>query len=190
MLGRNLGKMLKKIQADFYTPPQTGPIVAHESSQICYKITRDFSKSGRCILGTQWMQTNYRGFSIYSTWCPWCTAVSSNDLRQLKPRLNYGKDMNHRACCYVTSNCQSKLSVHAHLDEYIITLPGELCISSLQHQCLSWLGPPLPWGVCSVLSLINLFLPRVRLQILLCVFTKTHKGHPCGGLLSDSSSTQ
>lgn len=30
--------------------------------------------------------------------------------------------MSSRACCYVTGKCQLKLSVHAHLDEYVKAL--------------------------------------------------------------------
>ena len=34
-------------------------------------------------------------------------------------RLNSGKDLCNTACYYVTRNCQSKLSVCAHLNEYV-----------------------------------------------------------------------
>ena len=37
-------------------------------------------------------------------------------------RLDYGKDMLSRVCCYVTCNCQSELSVHSLRDEYIKAL--------------------------------------------------------------------
>ena len=86
--------------------------------------------------------------------------------------LNYGKDMHNRACCYVTCNCQSKLSVHAYLNEYVKALSWKPLTSLFWYQCLSWLGPCLAWGVLSVLSSIDLFLPQVRHQILLCVLTK------------------
>ena len=33
-------------------------------------------------------------------------------------RLDYGKDIGNKAYCFVTCNCQSKLSVHIYLDEY------------------------------------------------------------------------
>ena len=41
-------------------------------------------------------------------------------------QLNYGKDMSNRACCFATCNNQSKLSFHAHLDEYVKVL---FCVS-------------------------------------------------------------
>ena len=80
--------------------------------------------------------------------------------------------MHNRAYCWVTCNRQSKWSVHACLHEYVKARSWNLCTLSFRHQCLSWLGPPLLWGVLSVLSSINMFLPQVRPQFILCVFTK------------------
>ena len=100
-------------------------------------------------------------------------------------RPNYGKDKHKRACCYATCNCQSKL-FRPHP-------PKEICKSLvlktpvLQGHYLFWLGPPLPWGVLSVLSSVNLFLPQVRPQIFLCVLTK-NRG-PQGRVFFDSPYT-
>ena len=44
--------------------------------------------------------------------------------------------------------------------------------ASFPGQYLSRLGQPFPWGVLSAVSLINLSLPWVRPQILICVFSK------------------
>ena len=87
-------------------------------------------------------------------------------------RLDYGKDMHTIICCYVTCNCQSRLSVHARLDEYVTALSWKPHTTPFWHQCLSWLSPPLPCCVLSVLFSINFFFPCVRPQILLCVLTK------------------
>ena len=94
-------------------------------------------------------------------------------------RLNYGKDMYNRACCYVTCNCQSKLSVHACLNKYVKALSWKSCTSSFWYQCLSLHGPPLPWGVLFFFFLLFLFFIQwtcfccgLRPQILLCVLTK------------------
>ena len=47
------------------------PRHAQESSQICCKNNhRDLSNSYICTLGTKWMQTNHRGFSISCTFAP------------------------------------------------------------------------------------------------------------------------
>lgn len=64
----------------------------------------------------------------------------------------------------VNLNC----SVHTHLKKYVKALSWN---PVLQGHYLSWLVPPLPWGVLSVLSLINVFLPRVWPH-LLCPLTK------------------
>lgn len=73
--------------------------------------------------------------------------------------------MCNRACCYKSCNYQSKLSVHAHLDEYIKAQSWKPHSSSFWHQWLSWLGSPFPWDVLSVLPSVKLFLPWVRPQI-------------------------
>ena len=99
-------------------------------------------------------------------------------------RLDYGKDMLSRVCCYVTCNCQSELSVHTLRDEYIKALSWQPCASPFWCQCLSWLGSHLPWDVLFVLSSINLSFPRVSPQILLCVLTKN--GGPGGRVLFHS----
>lgn len=93
---------------------------------------------------------------------PWTHASNYN-------RLNYGNGMCNRACCFVTCNYGSKLSVQAHLDEYVKVLSWKSLYLIIQPQCFSWLGPPLLWGVLSSLSSINSFLPWVRRQVLLCI---------------------
>ena len=102
--------------------------VAQESSQIRCKITRDFSTSCHRTPGTQQMQTEHKGFSSPGTCtldaqlCPQETAgarkrfinilhIQTSDYN----RLNYGKDMHRRACCYVACNCKSKPLAHVHL---------------------------------------------------------------------------
>ena len=87
--------------------------------------------------------------------------------------LNYGKDMHSKACCCVTCNCQSKLSAHAYLDEYVKALSWRPLTSLFQYQCLSWLGPCLAWGVFSVLSSRDLFLPQVSHHILFVSLPRT-----------------
>ena len=59
-----------------------------------------------------------------------------------------------------------------------------LCTSTFWAQCFSWRGPPLPWGVLSVLSSINLFLLQVRPQIHFYVLTKNQG--PRGRVVFDS----
>ena len=49
------------------------------NSQICYKITRNFSNPCICTLGTQWIQTNHTGFSKYSCCCCCCIASVVSD---------------------------------------------------------------------------------------------------------------
>lgn len=66
--------------------------------------------------------------------------------------------MHNRACFSVTWNCQLKLSAHDHLNEYVNPFLKTTIPSSFWCQCLSWLGPPFPWRILSVLFLINLFL--------------------------------
>ena len=73
---------MKMIQDDLQTPPQTPPNVAQESSQISYKITRDFSNLSTCTLGARGIQANQRDLSNY-THAPFMQTVSSSDLRQL-----------------------------------------------------------------------------------------------------------
>ena len=75
-------------------------------------------------------------------------------------RLNYGKDMRNRAYCYITGNCPWKPSVHTHVDKYVKALSWSPVYSTFWAQRFSWRGPPLPWGVLSVLSSINLFCYR------------------------------
>ena len=69
---------------------------------------------------------------------PWCTALSWSNLRQPGAlegfiniqyietsddnRLNYGKHMHNRAC-YITCNCQSKLSCRWTCDSPILHVP-------------------------------------------------------------------
>ena len=60
-----LGRM-KMIQDDLQTPPQTPPNVAQESSQVSYKITRDFSNLSTCTLGAQCIRDNHRDLSKYT----------------------------------------------------------------------------------------------------------------------------
>ena len=68
-------------------------------------------------------------------------------------RLNYGKDMCNRDQRYVTCNCQSKLSVHALLDENVKALCWKPLTSSF--QCFScWREATSPWG-CSFCSFFN-----------------------------------
>ena len=113
------------------------PRAAQESSQICYKITRDCSNSGTGALGTQWIQSNHRDFyNIWTCSLDCCcvlqwpyTARSPLSIHKysiytytLYKRLNYGKSMHNRACCYVACNCQSKRSVYTCLDEYVKAL--------------------------------------------------------------------
>ena len=68
-------------------------------------------------------------------------------------RLNYGKDTCNRDQHYVTCNCQSKLSVHALLDEHVKALCWKPLTSSF--QCFScWREATSPWG-CSFCSFFN-----------------------------------
>ena len=83
-------------------------------------------------------------------------------------RLDYGKDMHTIICCYVTCNCQSRLSVHARLDEYVTALLWKPHTTPFWHQCLSWLGPPLPWGV--------LIRPQILLRVLKKNWGPTREG--------------
>ena len=79
--------------------------------------------------------------------------------------LNYVKAMCKTACHHATRNCQSTLSVHTCLDEYVKALSWK---TPLPHHfsanaSLGW--PTSTRGVLSVhpsLSSINLFLPGVR----------------------------
>ena len=65
--------------------------------------------------------------------------------------------MFNRAGCYVTCICQSKLSVHIHLDE---------CIKALSWKPPYFIipvsVPPLPWGVLSVLSSVHFFFQSLQ----------------------------
>ena len=87
---------------------------AQESSQICYKNNhKDFSGSCTCPQA-------HTGYKL-------TTGASSSKLRHLGAyywfinilylhtsdynRLNYGKDMCNRTCCYLTCNCQPSLSL-------------------------------------------------------------------------------
>lgn len=94
--------------------------------------------------------------------------------------------MCNRACCYKSCYYQSKLSVHAHIDEYIKTQSWKPHTSSSWDQWLSWLGSPFPWDFLSVLSSIKLVLPWGTPQILLYVFTKNWG--PGGRVLFDPPS--
>lgn len=49
-------------------------------------------------------------------------------------RLNYGKNMCNRACCYITCNCKSKLS------------PRWICKSPILHQPKHTPFPDWPWA--------------------------------------------
>ena len=52
----------------------------------------------------------------------------------------YGKDLCNRAYCYVTCNCQSKLSVHAHLDEYakaLFCMYLDMPLSLISLRCMT-----------------------------------------------------
>ena len=87
-------------------------------------------------------------------------------------RVNYGKEIPNTACCCVTCNCPSKLSIHTHLDEYVKALPWktQYLTTSGPVPLLAWPSSPLRCSFCSLLN--KLVLPWVRPQILLCVLTK------------------
>ena len=62
-----------------------------------------------CVL--KWPQTARSPLSVHK--------CSIHTYTWLKQTLLCMKDMHNRAHCYVTCNCQLKLSVHSHLDEHI-----------------------------------------------------------------------
>ena len=73
VLGRKLGMSNKGGPDEKDARWSLNPIpgTAQESSQICCKNNhRDLSNSYRCALGTEWIQTNHRGFSNSSTFSP------------------------------------------------------------------------------------------------------------------------
>ena len=86
--------------------------------------------------------------------------------------LNYGKDMHSKACCCVTCNCQSKLSAHAYLDEYVKALSWRPLTSLFRYQCLSWLGPCLAWGVFFCSFFKRLVFATGKPSHSFCVLTK------------------
>ena len=146
----------KRMQADLKPLPRH----AQESSQIYFKNNhRDSFNSCPCTLGTQWIQTNHRGFSS--------TAVSSRNLRHPGAhwwfinilyihisdynRWNYRKDMSNRACCYITCNCQSEM-----FNEYVKVL----C-------CMCPEMPPSLIGL-KYASICILFLDWWQVQALFC----------------------
>ena len=148
--------------------PQCGP----ESSKICFKITTETLPTPP-MCPRHAVNADYpQGLLQLLDTCPWCTAASSSELRQLEPiklinilyihtsdynRLNFRKDMCNTAYCYVTYNSQSKLPVLAHL-EYAKVLSwkpflshhsitrASLGLAHLSLKVLFW-----------VFSLINLF---------------------------------
>ena len=69
-------------------------------------------------------------------------------------RLNYGKDMHNRACCCVTSNCQSKLSAHACLNEYVKSLSWKVpyLIFLVPVPLLAWPIFLLKYSFCAFLN--------------------------------------
>ena len=76
------------------------------------------------------------------------------------------------------------VSPHSHRQTCKSPVLKTLCTSTFWAQCFSWCGPPLPWGVLSLLSSINLFLLQVRPQIHFYVLTKNQS--PRGRVLFDS----
>ena len=114
------------------------------------------------------LQINHRNFLNSSTCalktqlCPQVTSGSREFLNCRKysthtydyNRLNYGKGMHIRACCYVSCNCQSKLSVHTHLNEYVKALSWKLpyLIIPVPVPLLAWPTSPLWCYFCSLLN--------------------------------------
>jgi len=151
----------KKIQSGHYkSHPRQAPRGPGELKDMLQNNHRDSSNSPMCPRHA--VNADYpQGLLQLLDICPWCTAASSSELRQLDPiklinilyihtsdynRLNFRKDMCNTAYCYVTYNCQSKLPVLAHL-EYAKVLswnPSYLFIPS-PGPLLAWPTSPLRW---------------------------------------------
>ena len=161
MWAMRVGLAEKRFNLVTTNPTPDKPHVAQESSKICFKITTETlpipPMCPRHAVNADYPQGLLQLLDI----CPWCTAVSSSELRQLEPiklinilyihtsdynRLNFRKDVCNTAYCYVTYNCQSKLPVLAHL-EYAKVLswnPSYLFIPS-PGPLLAWPTSLLRW---------------------------------------------
>ena len=95
------------------------PSTAKESSQLCYKLTIGTSPTlARALDAYLCLQVTLGSWGAYEGFIN-ILYIHTSDYYN---RLDYGKDMHNRTCCYVTCSCQSKLSVHTWLDEYVKTL--------------------------------------------------------------------
>ena len=69
-------------------------------------------------------------------------------------RVNYGKEIPNTACCCVTCNCQSRLSAHARLNEYVKSLSWKVSylFFLVPVPLLAWPTFSLKYSFCSFLN--------------------------------------